>query len=183
MAQYIIDSLHAQSTDPMGQGLIDSKQAQLNTPNPYKITSGHTGYMNASKYLPNGMNYDDLPKETKIKLLEELSHKRDKIASEIQQHPHRDFDTKHVFSKKKLVLGSGRNHHEVSPEYKDLGFLHKDGRFEKYCEQDGVHDFTNMPTIFRQKRKTFAGFKTKGYDYSDRVNKNLDIHPRSNPLE
>lgn len=40
-----------------------------------------------------------------------------------------------------------------------------------------------MPTIFRQKRKTFVGFKTKGYDYSDRGNKNLDIHPRSNPLE
>ena len=82
-----------------------------------------------------------------------------------------------------MVLGSGKNHHEVSPEYKDLGFLHKDGRDEKYCEQDGVHDFTNMPTIFRQKRKTFAGFKTKAYDYSDKTNKLLDIQPRSNPLE
>ena len=89
--------------------------------------------MNASKYLPNGMNYEDLPKETKIKLLEELSHKRDKIVTEIVQHPHRDFDSKHVFSKKKLVLGCGRNHHEVSPEYKDLGILHTDGRVEKYC--------------------------------------------------
>ena len=62
---------------------MDSKQAQLNTPNPYKITSGHPGFQNASKYLPNGMNYDDLPKETKIKLLEELSRKRDKIQDDV----------------------------------------------------------------------------------------------------
>ena len=40
-----------------------------------------------------------------------------------------------------------------------------------------------MPTIFRQRRKTFAGFKTKGYDYTDRTNKILDLNPRSNPLE
>jgi len=70
------------------------------------------------------MNYEDLPKETKIKLLEELSRKRDKITEDMSPHPHRDFDSKHIFSKKKLVMGSGRNHHEVSPEYKDLGFLH-----------------------------------------------------------
>ena len=42
-----------------------------------------------------------------------------------------------------------------------------------------------MPTIFKQKRKTFAGFKTKGYDYTDRANKNNfgDTQPRSNPLD
>ena len=131
----------------------------------------------------NGVNYEDLPKETKIKLLEQLTRNHDLVANQKPAHPHRDFDAKHIFSQKKMVLGSGHNHHEVSPEYKDLGFLHKDGRIEKYCEQDGVHDFTNMPTIFRQKRKTFAGFKTKGYDYSDRTNKILDIGPRSNPLE
>ena len=78
------------------------------------------------------MNYDDLPKETKIKLLEELSQKRGQISTQIDQQ-HRDFDAKHVFTKKKLVMGSGRNHHEVSPEYKDLGILHKDGRLENYC--------------------------------------------------
>jgi hypothetical protein len=109
-----------------------------------------------------------------------MTRTHDLVANQKPAHPHRDFDAKHVFTQKKR---SGQNHHEVSPEYKDLGFLHKDGRLETYCEQDGVHDFTNMPTIFRQKRKTFAGFKTKGYDYSDRTNKILDIGPRSNPLE
>jgi len=72
-------------------------------------------------------------------------------------------------------LGTGHNHHEVSHDFKNLGFLHQDGRTEKFPAQDGLHDFTNMPTIFKQRRKTFAGFKTKGYDYTDRNNTMLDI--------
>lgn len=105
------------------------------------------GYMNANKYLFNGTNYEDLPRETKIKLLEHLSKRHDMEGK--PQCPHPEFDKKHLFTQKKMVVGTGVSHHEVSHDYKNLGYLHKDGRLEKYCEQDGPHDFTNMPTIFR----------------------------------
>ena len=87
--------------------------------------------MNANKYLFNGTNYEDLPKETKIKLLEHLSTQDE--MSKKPQCAHPVFDKKHLFSQKKLVLGVGASHHEVSQDYKNLGYLHKDNRREKYC--------------------------------------------------
>ena len=43
------------------------------------------------------------------------------------------FDKKEANTMKKLKRGTGINHHDVSQEFKELGYLHKDGRLINYC--------------------------------------------------
>ena len=92
------------------------------------------GYMHGQNYLNNGLNYSDLPRETKIKLLEYLTSHHEFCHNVPTAHPHKDFDKKAMRSHKKVIMECGHNHHEVSPEYKQLGFLHADGRLEKWMD-------------------------------------------------
>ena len=36
---------------------------------------------------------------------------------------HKTIDKKDLFTKKKLKRGIGNNHHDISPEFRDLGYL------------------------------------------------------------
>jgi hypothetical protein len=78
----------------------------------------------ASKLVYGGKKYEDLKPIQQIKLFENLNN-----SSNFLSHRHAsilDNDRKALFTKKKMGLNSTA--HEVSQEFRDLGYMTKNGR-------------------------------------------------------
>ena len=88
-----------------------------------------------------------MPKEEKLRLLEEVVAHEEYMNKPMGAH--RTIDKKDLYTIKRIKLGIGVNHHDISPEFKELGYLSAHGRQVPYEVQDGAIDFCSMPTIFR----------------------------------
>lgn len=98
-------------------------QSRLNEPNPFKINNNNQINL-ASQLIFGGKKYEDLKPSQQVKLFESLNN-----SSNFLTHQHNsiiDNDRKFMLTKKKM--GLNQNAHEVSQEFKDLGYMTKNGR-------------------------------------------------------